>query len=131
MSELDQYDYDLPRELIAQDPLPRRADARLLVVDRKTGELHHSHVRDIGEWLRAGDCLVANDTRVVPAKLSGRRTFTGGRWQGLFLSADERGGWRLLCKARGRLKPGEKITLMDRNAREDISLILVEKEDEG
>ena len=131
MSDLDHYDYNLPRELIAQHPLPRRADARLLVVDRKAGELTHSHVRDIGEWLRANDCLVANDTKVVPAKLTGRRTFTGGRWQGLFLSVDESGGWRLLCKARGRLKPGEKITLLDRNAREDVSLILVEKEDEG
>ncbi len=131
MSELDQYHYELPGELIAQDPLQRRADARLLVIDRKANDFTHAHVRDLPEFLRPSDCIVLNDTRVVPAKLAGLRTFTKGRWQGLFLSKTSDGGWRLLCKARGRLKPGERITLIDRDAREDIGLILLEKQEQG
>lgn len=79
MSELDAYDYDLPRELVAQEPLARRTDARLLVVDRGSGEFSHRHVRDLPEILQPGDLLVLNDTRVVPARLIGRRTATGGR----------------------------------------------------
>ncbi|HZZ71449.1 MAG TPA: tRNA preQ1(34) S-adenosylmethionine ribosyltransferase-isomerase QueA [Pirellulales bacterium] len=131
MSEIDHYDYPLPRELIAQHPLPHRADARLLVVDRRDQSITHAHVRDLGEWIRRGDAIVLNDTRVVPAKLTGLRTFTGGRWQGLFLSVDGTGGWQLLCKARGRIRPGEKVTLLDRQAREDIALILIEKQGAG
>src|SRR5208283_939619 len=77
MSELDQYDYELPRHLIAQQPVPSRVDARLLVVDRKQQSLAHHHIRDLPEILRPGDCLVLNDTRVVPARLLGRRDSTG------------------------------------------------------
>ncbi|HVX64333.1 MAG TPA: S-adenosylmethionine:tRNA ribosyltransferase-isomerase, partial [Pirellulales bacterium] len=94
MSELSRYDYDLPRELVAQSPLSRRSDARLLVVDRKTAALQHRHVRDLPELLAPGDCLVLNDTRVVPARLVGRRTLTGGHWEGLFIEADSNGAWR-------------------------------------
>src|SRR4030043_263905 len=65
MCEMAQYDYDLPRELIAQFPLASRADARLLIVDRSGDALRHAHVRDLPEILRPGDCLVLNDTRVV------------------------------------------------------------------
>ena len=103
MSSLDEYDYELPRSLIAQHPLPRRADARLLVVDRATGTLQHYHIRDLPNLLRAGDSLVINDTRVIPARLVGFRAQTGGRWEGLFLSADDQGNWRLLAKTRGKL----------------------------
>src|SRR5690242_16542854 len=114
MSELDRYDYDLPRNLIAQRPLARRGDARLMVIDRADGSLAPRHVRDLPELLRPGDCLVINDTLVVPARLVGRRTQTGGRWEGLFLSADAQGHWQLLSKARGKLGPGEPITLVNR-----------------
>src|SRR5260221_9914277 len=107
MSELSQYDYELPRHMIAQQPLPRRVDARLLLVDRATAALSHHHIRDLPQLLRAGDCLVINDTRVIPARLVGYRTQTGGRWEGLFLSADPQGAWRLLAKTRGKLAPGE------------------------
>ena len=122
MSELDHYDYALPRELIAQQPLKNRADARLLVVDRRSGELTHAHVRDLPELLNPADCLVLNDTRVVAARLIGRRKSTSGRWEGLFLSVDDDGFWRIICKTRGKLAPGDAITLIDREAQEDIEL---------
>jgi S-adenosylmethionine:tRNA ribosyltransferase-isomerase len=131
MSELDAYDYDLPRELIAQEPLPRRADARLLVVDRATNELSHRHVRDLPEILRAGDLLVLNDTRVVPARLLGHRTQTGGRWEGLFLNVDGQGLWHLLARGRGKMAIGETITLVNADGQDDIRLRLVERTDDG
>jgi len=127
MSELARYDYDLPRDLIAQAPLPRRADARLMVVDRRTGSFDHRHVRDLPEILAAGDCLALNDTRVVPARLVGRRAATGGQWEGLFLSAEPDGCWRMLSKTRGKLSPGERVTLVDRTGADDAEIEFVEK----
>ncbi len=129
-SELDQYDYELPKERIAQEPLPSRSDARLMLVDRKRGSISHQHVRDLPELLRAGDCLVVNDTRVVPARIVGIRS-TGGHWEGLFLTVEPSGAWQILCKARGKLCPGETIQLLDRNAGEDTQLRLVAKSEEG
>lgn len=131
MSELSQYDYDLPRQLIAQHPLPQRTDARLLVVDRASGTLAHRHVRDLPDVLRPNDCLVINDTRVVPARLLGRRTLTGGQWEGLFLSTGADGHWRLLCKTRGKLAPGETVTLISRRGKDDLELRLIEKQPGG
>jgi S-adenosylmethionine:tRNA ribosyltransferase-isomerase len=130
-SELDQFDYDLPKNLIAQEPLANRVDARLMLVDRARREIAHHHVRDLPELLRAGDCLTLNDTRVVPARLVGYRTSTKGRWEGLFLNAEPSGAWQVLCKARGKLVPGETIQLLDRLTREDIQLSLIAKSEEG
>ena len=104
---LHDYDYPLPKEQIAQQPLPCRTDARLMVIDRQEGQIEHAHVRDLPEWLGPGDRLVLNDTRVVPARVVGYRTKTGGRWQGLFLDCDARGLWRLLAKTRGKF--GKRI----------------------
>lgn len=131
MSELDQYDYELPAELIAQEPLARRADARLLVVNRAEDRIWHSHVRELPEILGSGDCLVYNNTRVVPARLIGYRTKTSGRWEGLFLSVDEQGAWRLLCKTRGKLSPGELITLVDRRAEDAAQLRMIARLEGG
>ena len=131
MSELNTYDYDLPRELIAQQPLAQRADARLLVVHRNSGSLDHAHVRDLPELLNADDTLVLNDTRVVPARLVGQRTQTGGRWEGLFLRVDDEGHWRLLCKTRGKLTPWETVTLQDDHARGELQLRMIEKLPDG
>ena len=131
MSELAQYDYELPRRLIAQSPAPHRADARLLVVDRARNSLAHKHVRDLPEILRPGDCLVLNDTRVIPARLTGVRTRTGGRWEGLFLEADDQGLWRVICKTRGKLVPGEEVTLVNAQGQVDICLHLGAKEAGG
>lgn len=131
MSELDHYDYEFPRDLIAQEPLPQRADSRMLVVDRQSGQLAHRHVRDLPEFLRSGDCVVVNESRVVPARLVGHRTSTGGRWEGLFLSVTADGHWRLLGKSRGKLSPGESITLHDLQGRPDVCLVLQAKEEGG
>ena len=125
MSELDAYQYELPRELIAQQPLDRRADARLMVLRRSSDEIEHYHVRDLPDLLSAGDSLVMNDSRVVPARLVGRRTNTGGNWEGLFLAADEQGVWKLLGKTRGKITAGETVTLLNHEVREDIQLRLL------
>ncbi len=125
MTNIDQYDYHLPSDLIAQQPLEKRADARLLVVNRKTDEILHQHIRDLPEFLSAGDCLVLNNTKVVPARLMGRRVNTGGRWQGLFVETDASGNWLVLAKTRGKIQPGEKVVLENREAREDTELELL------
>ena len=131
MTELDQYDYHLPRELIAQQPLPARSDARLLVVHRKDATIEHDHIRNLPEILAAGDSLVLNDTRVIPARLVGFRTATGGRWEGLFLDADEHGNWKILSKTRGKLVPGETVTLEDRQKQAVCRLMLLSKLGDG
>ena len=127
----DYYDYDLPKELIAQNPLDNRLDARLLTVNRAQEKIDHQHIRDLDQLLNPGDCLVLNNTKVVPAKLVGFRTLTRGRWQGLFLEADSSGNWRVLCKTRGKAKPGETITLQDRHGTERIQLELVSRLEDG
>lgn len=131
MSELDQYDYDLPKELIAQAPVVCRTDARLLVVDRQRKSFEHKHIRDLPEILRENDCLVINNTRVVPARLVGRRLTTGGHWEGLFLDSSEDGLWRVLCKTRGKLKPGDTIVLVGADGDEDVCLRLGMKQPDG
>lgn len=131
MSDLDRYDYELPKNLIAQSPVICRTDARLLVVDRKRKSLEHKHIRDLPEMLRPHDCLVINDTRVVPARLVGRRLDTGGHWEGLFLEVSPNGFWRVMCKTRGRLKPGDTIVLLNAAGQEDVRLQLGVKEEDG
>lgn len=131
MSEIEQYDYALPHDLIAQHPLARRSDARLMIVHRRDRSISHAHVRDLPEILSPGDALVVNDTRVVPARLVGQRTKTGGRWEGLFLAADAAGHWRVLSKTRGKLQPGETVTLRDQVRHVDVALRMVLKNDDG
>jgi len=134
MADADLYDYDLPEELIAQAPAADRAAARLLVVDRRSGGLTHRHVRDLPEILRPGDLVVVNDTRVVPARLVGRRELTGGRWEGLFLRAarpgeagagDAAGVWQILAHTRGTPAVGERVILLDRDGADALALTIV------
>jgi len=125
MAETDTYEYELPRELIAQQPLRRRSDARLMVVDRRDGTLQHVHVRDLPDILNPGDCLVINDTQVIPARLVGYRTRTGGAWSGLFLSTAEEGLWRVMSKTRGKLTKGETVTLVDRQSLDSARLFML------
>lgn len=125
------FDYHLPKELIAQEPLPNRADARLMVVDRQRQKISHWHVRDLPEMLRAGDRLVLNNTKVIPAQLYGKRKTTGGQWQGLFLRTAEDGHWRIICKTRGHLAPGDAIELFDREGRPAETLWLLDRLDGG
>ncbi len=132
MNEIEQYDYDLPRELIAQDPMATRSDSRLMVVCRKTGRIDHMHVRDLPDVLDPRDAVVFNNSRVMPARLVGFRKDTGGRWQGLFLRADTNSGvWEVLTKTRGTLKVGERITVQDRDARDGMELEVVARTDGG
>ncbi len=100
-------EYDLPPELIAQHAVEPRDAARLLVLDRATGTLHHRVFRDLGEYVAPGDCLVLNDTRVIPARFFLRRR-TGGRVEALFLHA-EPDGWVVLLRGGARLRPGERL----------------------
>lgn len=132
MSEMDRYDFDLPKELIAQHPRPNRVDARLMLVDRRTGQIEHHHVRDLGDHLRRGDALVMNNSRVIPARMVGFRVQTRGRWQGLFLAEDaETGIWEVLAKTRGTLVPGERIMIEDRQGREAMTLECIRKAEGG
>lgn len=112
MDRLSNYDYELPEELIAGEPRARRDDSRLLVVDRDSGRIVHRTIRDLPELLQAGDCLVLNDTRVIPARLLGRRAATGGKWEGLFLGCTKAGTWRLMGQCRGKPSVGERITVI-------------------
>ena len=132
MNEIELYDYALPRELIAQQPLATRSDSRLMVVERKTGTIEHFHVRDLPDLLRSEDTLVLNDSRVIPARMIGFRTRTGGRWQGLFLRQDTSTGiWEVLTKTRGKLVAGETITVEDRNGLPGMRLEVVARTDRG
>ncbi len=121
----DDYDYELPRELVAQEPLADRSAARLLVVSRGGGQLAHRHVRDLPEILRPGDLLVVNETKVVPARLLGRREKTGGRWEGLWLGTEPDGVWRLLAQSRGRVLEGESIAVVDAAGETRFRLVVV------
>ncbi len=131
MPQLAEYDYDLPRELIAQHPLAKRSDARLMLVNRASGQIEHRHIRDLPEILLPTDCLVFNDTKVIPARLVGRRDRTNARWTGLFLGADEHGVWKILSKTRGKLESGEAIVVVSWDVRQTVTLRLLSKLDGG
>ncbi len=129
--DIEHYDYELPKELIAQHPLKNRTDARLLVVDRKQQRMDHFHVRDLPRILEAGDLLVINDTKVIPAQLMGYREKTNGRWQGLFLEADEMGLWKVLAKTRGNIQPGETVMLKDRDGVDRLRVTVLARLNQG
>ncbi len=105
--------FDLPEELIAQEPLADRASSRLLVVDKETENVEHRHFRDIQEYLRAGDCLVINDTRVLPARLFGERVGTGARIEILLLVRKSIDTWEVLVRPGKKARPGDKISFGD------------------
>jgi S-adenosylmethionine:tRNA ribosyltransferase-isomerase len=106
---LEQFDYDLPPRLIAQEPAAARDQSRLLLVRRRERTLAHHVFADLPELLAPGDLLVLNDTRVLRARLLGRRARTGGKWEGLFLREQAYGSWEMLCQTRGQLTTGETI----------------------
>ena len=104
--------YDLPEELIAQTPLERRDGSRLMVLDRQTGEIEHKHFYDIVDYLRPGDCLVMNDSRVLPARLLGHRP-TGGAVEVLLLRDLGDKKWECLCKPGRKMREGDSVTFGD------------------
>lgn len=105
--------FDLPQELIAQDPLEDRASSRLLVLDRSTGEVEHRKFRDILEYLNPGDCLVINDTKVIPARLIGSKEGTDAKIEVLLLKRKENDIWETLVKPGKKAKPGTVIRFGD------------------
>lgn len=104
------FDYELPEELIAQTPLADRPASRLLVLDKETGEISHGHFRDILELLRPGDCLVLNDTKVIPARLYGEREDTGAPVEFLLLEQKNEDVWDVILKPGKKCKPGHIIS---------------------
>ena len=105
--------FDLPQELIAQDPLEDRSSSRLLVLDKNTGELSHHIFRDIIDYLHPGDCLVLNNTKVIPARLLGEREGTGGHVEVLLLKRKEADVWETLVKPGKKCKPGQRLSFGD------------------
>ena len=105
--------YDLPEELIAQTPLGQRDASRMLHLDPKTGEIEHRHFTDILDYLRPGDCLILNDTRVLPARIYGVKEETGAVVEFLLLKQKELDLWECLCKPGKRAKPGTVFSFGD------------------
>lgn len=101
--------YDLPEELIAQDPLEDRSGSRLMVLDKNTGEVEHKGFRDILSYLKPGDCLVINNTKVIPARLYGVKEGTQAKIEILLLKRKENDIWETLVKPGKKCKPGTKI----------------------
>ena len=105
---LSEFDYELPEELIAQTPLKQRDSSRLMVLDRQSGQVNHKHFYDILDYLQPGDCLVMNDSRVLPARLLGRRP-TGGAVEVLLLQDKGNKFWECLCKPGRKMQPGNEV----------------------
>lgn len=105
--------FDLPEELIAQDPLEDRSSSRLLIMDKNTGEIKHEVFRNIIEYLQPGDCLVLNNTKVLPARLLGQKEDTGASVEVLLLKRRENDIWETLVKPGKKMRPGARITFGD------------------
>ena len=105
--------YNLPEELIAQDPLPDRSSSRLLSLDRKTGETGHHSFKEIPQFLRPGDCLVLNNTKVIPARLMGHKEGTGAAIEVLLLKRKDKDKWETLVKPGKKARPGANIVFGD------------------
>lgn len=132
--DLSAYDYELPEQLIAKQPAEQRDQARLLVLDRATQTLSHSTVADLPSFLKPGDCLVLNNTRVLPARLLGTRAATGGKWEGLFLATTANGEWQFIAQTRGKIQPGEVISIASIHHAADLpplELKLLSRSDDG
>ncbi len=118
--------YDLPEELIAQTPLLQRDTSRLMVLDRQTGEVSHRQFCDIIDYLRPGDCLVMNDSRVLPARLLGHRP-SGGAVEVLLLRNLEDNRWECLCKPGRKMKAGQEVVFGDG----ELTAVVTEVKEDG
>ncbi|WP_421380132.1 tRNA preQ1(34) S-adenosylmethionine ribosyltransferase-isomerase QueA [Bacillus salacetis] len=108
--KVEDFDFHLPEELIAQTPLEKRSESRLMAIDRETGSLQHKKFKDITGFLKEGDCLVLNDTRVLPARLFGVKEETGAKIEVLLLKQEEGDKWETLVKPAKRVKVGTKVS---------------------
>ncbi len=111
--KLSDFYYDLPQGLIAQDPLEKRSDSRLMVIDRESGELEHKHFYDILDYVNPGDCLVINDTKVIPARLMGVKEDTKASIEVLLLKRKEEKVWETLVKPGKKARTGARISFGD------------------
>ena len=111
--DVKDFDYDLPEELIAQDPLEDRSSSRLMVLDKKTGEVSHHVFKEIVKYLRPGDCLVLNNTKVIPARLFGVKEGTMAKIEILLLKRRQNDVWETLVKPGKKAKPGTRIIFGD------------------
>ena len=105
------FEYELPPELIAQEPAPERSSSRLMLVDRATGAVGHYHASDLPKLLKPGDLIVVNDTRVIPARVFGRKEKTGGRVEVLFIAERGSNTWEAFLHSSGRPKAGDILEL--------------------
>jgi S-adenosylmethionine:tRNA ribosyltransferase-isomerase len=123
-ASLSDFDYDLPTDRIAQQPARPRDAARLLVLDRRTGEVVHHRFSELSDLLAPDDLVVLNEARVIPAAFTARRA-SGARIEGCFLRALEGGEWEVLLAGRGRIRPGETLGLVDAegHARAEVELV--------
>ncbi|MBE5954591.1 MAG: tRNA preQ1(34) S-adenosylmethionine ribosyltransferase-isomerase QueA [Lachnospiraceae bacterium] len=111
--KLSDFNYELPEELIAQDPLLKRSDSRLMVLNREDDSIAHKHFRDITEYINPGDCLVINDTKVLPARLIGAKEGTGASIEVLLLKRHDDKTWETLVKPGKKARPGARISFGD------------------
>ena len=114
--------YNLPKELIAQDPLNDRSASRLLVLRQDGGEMEHRHFSEIAEYLEPEDCLVINNTKVIPARLFGEKMGTQAKIEILLLKRKEKDVWETLVKPGRKAKPGTRIEIGRASCRERVSL---------
>jgi len=126
----EKLNYDLPSELIAQQPIPVRSNSRLLVVDRKSCELIDSRFNKLGDFLQPGDCLALNDTKVLPARFFGRRN-SGAKLEGLFLAESATDIWQVLLKGVRKVETGEHIYLKNREKADFCRAEVLEKKADG
>lgn len=128
MEELKKSDFyfELPEELIAQDPLADRASSRLLVLDKETGRTEHRSFRDILHYLVPGDCLVLNNTKVIPARLLGTKEETGAAVEVLLLKRKEKDVWETLVRPGKKMRPGAKISFGDGLLRAEVLEVVEE-----
>ncbi len=124
------FDYDLPPDRIAQEPLADRAASKLMLLNRTSGEVEHRVFRDLPEYLQSGDLLVVNDSRVIPARIKGFRP-TGGAVEFLLLRPDTDGLWLALAKPVKRIQVGESIEVPSRSGGASAHIVLREKRSEG
>jgi len=116
--------FDLPKELIAQHPLKKRDESRLMVLNKKSGEVEHKVFKDIIEYLNPGDCLVLNDTRVMPARLYGAKEGSGGKMEFLLLNRNENDIWETLVKPGKRGKAGAKFVFGNGELKAEVVEVL-------
>lgn len=126
----EKLNYYLPPELIAQHPLRVRSDSRLLVLNRTTGEILDSRFSNIGDFMLPGDCLVLNDTKVLPARFFASRT-TGGKLEGLFLAENSDNSWMVMLKGARKLNPGDFLILKDKQKADFCKAVLLQKQTQG